>query len=343
MSKESLTIADQVHFFIDNLEESLKYVPDVTFLDCKNILFCGMGGSAIAGDITSDYAYQNLDKFIYVLKFPILPSWSDCHTLAIISSYSGNTVETLQMYEQALAHECKIVVMTSGGILEQRARADNKQIIKLPKNLHPRQALGYLIGYAVSVISSVSSIDLRSAIKSAIPNLKTYRDLLEKEDAANPAIILAERLVNKIPIICADDDMKSVALRWKTQLNENSKIVAFCCSAQEVICDSLTDQHNRNLADNFILLTISHHQYDNTNTSVCELESLISAADVCNVSTQRIDFSGSSQIESILKAIMLGDHVSLHAARLKNVDPAEVKAIIELKELIQNRLNRTTG
>ena len=103
-----IPLKDQLHGFIDDLERSLRFRLDST-IDCDNIILCGVGGSAVSGDFAADCCYSESTKPIILVKYPDLPEWVGSRTLAVISSYSGNTAETLHMHDQAKARGCTIV------------------------------------------------------------------------------------------------------------------------------------------------------------------------------------------------------------------------------------------
>ena len=116
----TMSTSEQLHAFVDDLERTLG--TDVGFsLDCDNIILCGMGGSAITSDVVADLCYMTSKVPITVVRSPLLPSWVGRRTLAVISSYSGNTAETIEMYRRAVMKGCTIVVLTSGGVLRTLA------------------------------------------------------------------------------------------------------------------------------------------------------------------------------------------------------------------------------
>jgi glucose/mannose-6-phosphate isomerase len=108
----------------------------------SSVLFCGLGGSAISGDLLSDYLYGELTIPFYVVRGYNLPSYVNQNTLVIISSYSGNTEETISCLEQALTRKSQIVVITSGGKIEEIASSKKIPVIKIPAGFQPRYALG---------------------------------------------------------------------------------------------------------------------------------------------------------------------------------------------------------
>ena len=108
-----ISTRDQLFHFTDDLEASLDYDPGETF-DCDNIILCGVGGSAVSGDFAADCCFTESLVPIRLSKYPDLPSWVGPRTLAVVSSYSGNTAETMEMYRQAKTRGSTVVAVTSG-------------------------------------------------------------------------------------------------------------------------------------------------------------------------------------------------------------------------------------
>ena len=68
----------------------------------SNVLIIGMGGSGIAGTIISELVSHESKIPILVSKTYFLPSYVSENSLVIISSYSGNTEETVEAIKHAL-------------------------------------------------------------------------------------------------------------------------------------------------------------------------------------------------------------------------------------------------
>ena len=154
----------QLFNFVDDLEASLGFDPGSRY-DCDNIILCGVGGSAVSSDFATDCCLVDSVKPIRLIKYPDLPSWASDRTLAVISSYSGNTAETLEMYRQAKSKGCAVVAITSGGALKEEAVRGGDELVMLPEGMHPRHAIGYMIGYTLAVIHAAGGPDLSDAIR----------------------------------------------------------------------------------------------------------------------------------------------------------------------------------
>lgn len=327
----SIPVSEQLYHFVDDLESSLRFDLGMTF-DCDDILLCGVGGSAVSGDISADCCYTSSKKRIHLVKYPELPGWAGPRTLAVVSSYSGNTVETLKMYEQAMARNCQIVTITSGGELGALAKHNGDCVVPLPQDMQPRHAIGFMIGYTLAVIRAAGGPDISEELESIIPKLRKYRDDISgMED--NLAKDLASAYLGKVPIICSDCSMKSVSFRWKTQINENSKFVAFCESLPGTFMHSIENDLSH---DNCIITMLI-----GCDDCMCEGTDLLEkAADMLEMSSKPhriVRLGGSSTLENMFKAIILGDYVSVYMAQARGIDAAEVKPVMQLKYKLAQR------
>jgi glucose/mannose-6-phosphate isomerase len=139
---------NRIFDFPEQMEEALKIACgwDVTpddFLDVKNIVVIGMGGSAIGGDLVRAYLTSRLLVPFQICRDYNLPEYVDDETLVIASSYSGNTEETLSALDNALQRKAMIAALSTGGLMKDVASLNSIPIMLLPPGLQPRAALGY--------------------------------------------------------------------------------------------------------------------------------------------------------------------------------------------------------
>ncbi len=318
-----LTAYEQLHGFLDDLESSLDLeLPDY---DCDNIVLCGMGGSAISGSITADIFNPYSKKYIHTLRNPMIPKWMNERTLAVISSYSGNTLETIRMYERAKAQGCMIIVMTAGGKLIDMAEKDGYLLMRIKPGMDPRHSIGYMIGYLACIMKHTGT-DLTEKFREAIPKLREYRDVLEKDDSR--AYKIAENLKNKVIMLLFDGGMKSVALRWKSELTENSKYIAMTKPLSD-FDTPLNDNFSHNALHAVILTKDADSHF-----TLAATERLKSAS----IGYELLERHTDSEIYDILSMIMLGDYSSLRMAEDRNADPRDVWPIMKLKGLLNERM-----
>ena len=192
------------------------------------ITFCGMGGSAVAGDVLRSLYRDRLIVPVEVNRSPELPAYAGPRTMVVVSSYSGNTAETLASFEEAVARGCRVLPITSGGMLAARAGELGLGAVRIPGGYMPRAALGYL---SLSLLGAMEAVGLLPRLAGDVdeatgeldrlaealrPDLPTHR---------NEAKALAERISHRQPVVWGADGLGAVAAaRWKTQLNENGKV-----------------------------------------------------------------------------------------------------------------------
>ncbi len=304
------TVKEQLHGFPDDLRFALGWNPG-TF-DCDNVLLCGMGGSAISGAIAADMFMEKSKIPLVTVKNFSIPAWASERTLAIVSSYSGNTVETLKMYKAVKDAGCNIVAITSGGKLKDLCDKDGVLVKILPTNMQPRHSIGFMIGYTIAILEGCGCVCASEDMARILDSLESYRDFLESEDGSVMIDRMVDRLQGSVPTIVSDGFMQSVAFRWKTQVNENSKFVAFCGSFSEYDCKAMgkwAKEGDKNLI-------------------------LVALGNVANAENPKrivINFGKEDPVEGAFLAIMLGDHISMRMAEKRGIDPESVAPIKGLK------------
>ncbi|MBW2995424.1 bifunctional phosphoglucose/phosphomannose isomerase, partial [Candidatus Woesearchaeota archaeon] len=184
----------------------------------NKLVIAGMGGSAIAGDLLNCFVSEIP---ILVNRDYKLPDYVSNECLVIVNSYSGNTEETLTAYEDAIKKNAQILVMASGGELMKRAKENNHPFIELHKGMQPRASLMYSFMPMVKIMLN------SGIIKNVDYQVEETFQLLKDDSIRKQAEQLAEQTNDKIPLIYAPDSMYAVAMRWKTQVNENAKAHAF--------------------------------------------------------------------------------------------------------------------
>jgi glucose/mannose-6-phosphate isomerase len=309
-----MSVREQLHGFPDDLENALGWKPNRC--ECDGVLLCGMGGSAISGAIVADFYSEKSAVPLVTVKDYSIPAWAGEKTLAIVSSYSGNTLETLKMYESAKKAGCRIVALTSGGKLKDMCERDGHLVKPLPQNMQPRHSIGFMIGYTMALLDGCGCVCVSDRMNAVVESVKGFRDYLESPEGDEMIDRMVDEMSGCVPVIMASGPMQSVAFRWKTQINENSKFVAFCGSFSEYNCDSICEwaqKNNKNMA----LVTIGAF---GENVAVNAPRRVI-------VNEERGDL-----VEEALRSLMIGDYVSMRMAEKRGIDPESVIPIKSLKK-----------
>ena len=314
------------------------------------MVLCGMGGSAIAGDITKAIFDDKIP--ITVVKNYTLPTVLEgCSPLYIIISYSGDTEETICCFKQAIKNTQNVIVITSGGIIKEMAKG-KCSIVELPKDLPARVAIGYLFFSILKVLEMYRIADNYSArIKHLVGNLmqKAGSLCVKMETEMNLAKSSALSIYPKIPLIyCSNPSLFPVAYRWKCQINENAKMPAFYNSIPELCHNEIESWTTKTYQDMFVPIFLrsfndkkEHFEKGKVFKTMLEsnkidyLEFLGDSIILPNSSDNLID-PIDYKIFDIFTLIYLGDVISFYLAILNNVDPSEIKNI----EYIKKQLNK---
>jgi glucose/mannose-6-phosphate isomerase len=197
----------------------------------KNIVVLGMGGSAISGDLLSDYLADELSIPIVVIRGYDIPKFVDENSLVFTVSYSGNTEETISTLKKCLEGKARIIALTSGGKLAVLSQENNFPMIKVPAGIQPRAAISYLFFPILKALERLGLIKERSnEIEETISILQDLsREYCAKSPSENNlAKKVALSLYQHLPLVYGSEGLlEAVAMRWKTQINENSKWPCF--------------------------------------------------------------------------------------------------------------------
>lgn len=282
------------------------------------IVVAGMGGSAVGGDLLKLYLPDSKIPIMTVRDYK-LPNFVDEKTLVFAVSYSGNTEETLSAFEDAQKKKAKIVAVTSGGKLSELA----KKLIRIPKGLQPRAALGYLFFPVLGVL--VNS----GIVKENQNDVNEMLDILSrKEEFRAFGEKLAKQIGQRTPLIYASEQFGAVAYRWKTQFNENSKVAAFAHVFSEMNHNEIVGYQSMS-REKFISIFIRDNQ-DN--------ERIIKRMDITKeIISQKVDVvevytKGSSMLSRLFSALHYADYASYYLALQNKIDPTPVNVIENLKK-----------
>lgn len=298
-----------------------------------NICVAGMGGSAISGDIARSYLSDTLKIPILVNRSYTLPNFVNEHSLMIVNSYSGNTEETLEAYEDACKREAKIVCVTSGGKLAEKAKAHGDPIYFIPTGYPPRSALGYL---TVPLLFTLYDIGLtpnpEKDLLESVNLLAALREQYHPDSGDNLAKQISYQLENKIPLIYGSvSRFDAVAFRWKTQLSENSEVLAFYNAFPELNHNEIMgwgplQEINRNFQVIYLKDSGDHPQVKKRMNIVKEILEQKTGPVI------EVESRGQSLLARIFSLVFLGDMVSFYLAILNRVDPTPVEKIDYLKQ-----------
>ncbi|MEO0311499.1 MAG: bifunctional phosphoglucose/phosphomannose isomerase [Bacteroidota bacterium] len=319
---------DLVQNFANQLKEAIQIGSNAQFTLPANplhqVVVTGLGGSGIGGTIMSEIVAQECAIPVLVNKDYFLPAFVNKHTLVIVSSYSGNTEETLQALDQALAKGAKIVCITSGGKVADIAREKKLDLVIIPGGMPPRSCLGYSLTqlfYAMKGMQLISA-NFEAALKKAIA-------LIEAEDKniKAEALSITDVLFKKTPVIYAVDGFNGVATRFRQQINENSKMLCWHHIIPEMNHNELVGWAEMHPEAAVVILR-NKEDYSRSQARI-EISKEVFA--MRNASITEIWSKGDSMIERSIYLVYLTDWISCYLADKKAIDPVEVDIINHLK------------
>jgi glucose/mannose-6-phosphate isomerase len=292
--------------------------------EAAGVLVCGMGGSAIGGDLAAAALGDRLTRPLLTVRGYELPSWVTPEWTVLASSYSGETEETLACFEAAEALGARRIVASTGGALVDVARAAGVPVVGLPGILQPRAAVAYMFAVAAEV----------AALAGAGPRLHTEIDaaasFLEarSEELRARAAELAASLDDAAPVVYGADLTAPAARRWKTQLNENAKLPAFFAELPEADHNELCGWGGAPAARLAAVLLEDSDQHPRERRRFELTAETIAAG---GAEALRVETVGETRVERLLWAVMLGDLLSVELAEARGVDPTPVEAIEAFK------------
>ena len=310
-----------------SLEKSLRHLEGPTPL-----LICGMGGSAVGGDLAAAVLGGRLMAPLRTIRGYELPSWAMPGSYVVCASYSGNTEETLACYEAAGALGAPRVAVTTGGRLAEAARADGVPVIPLPGGLQPRSAAAYML---VSVLEIAAYVDAAPAVRTEIDAACASLTELAKEwgpeaDSDSLAKRLAQRSHRTIVCAYGAGPTAAVATRWKTQINENAKVPAFAAELPEADHNEIVGWESASSLGSFLAVFLEDSDQHPRVRQRIELTAELIESEAAG--TVRVESRGLTAVERVMSLVLLGDLVSIYLAVLRDVDPGPVDMIERLKE-----------
>ena len=325
-----------VESFPEQIRDAAKSGQDLVIRDpgnAKVVIVAGLGGSAICGDLARSIAGSRLRLPLIVNRDYDLPGFVDSSSMIIACSYSGNTEETLSAYRQARQAGASVFCITSGGQLESMAKADGYPILRLPGRLPPRAALGYSLTTLLVVLQKTNIVpNMDPAVEEALRLLVKLRERYGKTTSSNPAKALANSLHDKVVAVYGSSGMMdAVAFRWRTQIEENAKILALHQALPEMNHNELVgwkypEDVLRRIGVVLLRDKGDHPQiqrrFDLTRDVIAQKAGAL----------HEIWSEGESPFSRVLSAIYLGDFVSLYMAYCNGTDPTPVEIIDFLKK-----------
>lgn len=311
----------QIRFVLDGYRPHGRSVSEFS-----NVVLGGLGGSGIGARIARLAFYTSFPIPVEVFSEYRLPAYAGKETLVILSSYSGNTEETLGMYEHATKLGCSIIVLSSGGKITEMAQRDGWPVYAAETGYQPRMALGYSLSTLLLILGELSGVEMKSSLAD-VADLLSHTDQLEAR--ATGIFEYFKNTANQKFVVVCDLPFEGAAIRFCQQIQENAKGEAFISVLPEANHNMIESYYGKH-ETNFILLNSGLNP--RVNIRFDYLKSVLTRWD--NV-VYEFD-PGPFDLKAIFEFIHITDWLSILLSDAKGVDNMQVGIISGLKDYLDN-------
>lgn len=221
-------VLKSINLFLEQIRDSFEKSLTVTFpkeyLQVKNIVACGMGGSRFPHYIIKELFKEEITIPYFINDDYNLPGFVDNSTLVILSSYSGATEEVLTTGQKAYEKKAKIIGISDGGELKNFLEKIKEpgyffDPVNNPSG-QPRIGFGYLIGGIIGLLLNLKILNFqKSEIIEAISKINL-------KQIENDAEIMAQKVINKYPYYIVSEFLTGVGNAIANQTNETAKSIS---------------------------------------------------------------------------------------------------------------------
>ncbi|MDR0797600.1 MAG: bifunctional phosphoglucose/phosphomannose isomerase [Nitrososphaerota archaeon] len=303
----------------------------------SNIIVTGVGGSAIGGELLKDWAKNKVHVPIEVNREYHLPAYANEKTLVLVTSYTGDTEETLSALCDAIKKKCMIYCITSGGTLMEIAERANIPYLQVPAGMPPRAALPYML---VPLLVFLEKIGLTSEISVEFDEALSSIREIEIQNAVEISVkdsltkTLAVNIEGHIPMIYGFGVFSSVARRLKQQINENAKMMSKWDNLPELNHNEIVGyEKTGTIKDTFVAVFI--RDKDEPVEIRKRIEITMELIKSAGSNTYEIWSQGKSSLAKMLSVIAIADFLSNYLAILRGIDPTPVQTIDKLKKSLK--------
>lgn len=303
----------------------------------ENTVFAGMGGSALAVLLSVSWPGHSL-PFEICRQYHI-PAYVSEKTLFIASSYSGNTEETLSAFSEAEAAGAKVVIIASGGQLQEIAQSKNYPFLLIPKVEQPRYAVLYNLKALVTILEAAGLVEEEQTTTAIIEAANFLKQKVAAWTATmptkdNPAKKLAEELAGKSIVVYAGPLLAPAAYKWKINFNENAKNIAWWNQFPEFNHNEMIGWSSHPIDKPYGIIDLrSNLEHPRIQKRFEVTEKLLSGR---RPAPNVVQVEGETILEQLLWAVAFGDFVSIYLALLNNINPTPV----DLVEKFKTELNK---
>lgn len=334
---DSVNMLAEIDGLPDQLEKAWRlgfeqYLPHMSGI--TQVLVAGMGGSAIGADLLAAYVEPLSTVPLIVQRDYTLPAWAKGkHTLVIASSHSGNTEETLSVFEQSQKAGCQLLVITTGGTLASLAAEAGIPVWKFEHHAQPRAAVGFSFGLLLALFVRLGFVlPQDSEIADALTAMREQQATLHAAVPAvkNPAKRQAGQMMGRSVVVLGSGLLAPVARRWKGQISELAKAWGQFEALPEADHNTLAGIENPDamLTNTLVIFlrTGSDHPRNQLRSELTQRSFM-----VAGLGTDFYVAKGVTRLAQLWTTLHFGDYTAYYLAIAYGEDPTPIPAISGLK------------
>ncbi|CAN5498871.1 bifunctional phosphoglucose/phosphomannose isomerase [soil metagenome] len=317
---------------------AVRNLPDADGVDA--IVVVGMGGSGISGDVVQAVVEPRLSVPWRTIKgYGPLPEWIGRNTLTFVVSYSGETEETLSLFEEIHSRGARPVAVSAGGSLAQLAATYGVAHVEIPPGMQPRASLGFLALPLLAVLVEIGLVpDCSDDVDEAISSLseiskRCRRDIPIEENLAKR---VATSLAGRVPVIYGGRGLGEVAAyRFKCDLNEYAKVPAFSHSVPEMNHNELQAYGSQSRGANLVAVML--RDANDSERVATRFEVMGTLIEGSGTKVIEVHSQGISALARLLSLVMISQLTSIYAGFINDIDPGPVPVIETFKQRLAER------
>jgi glucose/mannose-6-phosphate isomerase len=300
----------------------------VDFENIDHIVFAGMGGSGAIGDLFNSILSKS-SIHVSLVKGYLLPKTVDKNTLVITTSISGNTIETLTVLESAKKLDCNLLAFSSGGKMEEFCKKNQINYRKIESIHSPRASFVKFIYSIMNILNSILPID-KNEIITSINNLENLKNQISSDNLSNSNMAMdLANFISEIPLIYYPHGLESVAIRFKSSLQENAKIHAIIEDVVEACHNGIVAWERSSTIQPILLRGFDDYIKTKERYEIIKeyfLENDIDFKEIHSVS--------GNILTKIITLVYMLDYTSIYKAVASKIDPTPVKSVDFIKSRI---------
>lgn len=280
---------------------------------CSQVCLFGIGHSAVAGEIISDYADECCETPIPMMNDPRVPGWVQPGVDGILMSYSGYPEEMEKIYDELRRRGCRVHCITSGGWLAERCRMDHEHLILVPTGLGSMNSTGLMLGVLASLLQEMGVCQVRDQLWAMIPMIRRFMD--ENGSGSEKSVSIASLLYGRISAIYSTTDMRISSKRWKLAINEVVGDLAFFGEFPEFDHNEIVGWSDPNAHALQLVPVILRGEGSGLTSRLMSFMTEVLVENGREVVV--VDISGDSSLSRNICGVILGDSVVADMKRLK--------------------------